>query len=83
MTIDKKPTLFSSGVGEKGMTTLHFAAYCGDLNSLQLAVQEGLDINGRDTYRGYSPLLWLADMAAGGGQRMETFDLLVQETGRI
>ena len=59
-----KPTLFTPAVGARGMTTLHFAAYAGDLEAMEKALAAGLDPNARDDYRGYTALHWLADMSA-------------------
>lgn len=62
-----KPTLFSPGPGKKGMTELHYAAYCGDAMALTECLKAGMNPNQTDTYRGYTALHWLADMAAAGG----------------
>jgi len=72
-----KPTLFTPAVGARGMTTLHFAAYSGDLEAMEQALAAGLDPNARDDYRGYTALHWLADMSATGGPRLEMLDLLL------
>lgn len=63
-----KPTLFSPGVGKRGMTELHFAAYCGDLPELTRCLAAGADVHATDT--------WLADMAATGGPRVEMARML-------
>lgn len=73
-----KVTLFSPGIGKRGMTELHYAAYSGDMEMLKEAIQSKFEINAKDDYRGYTPLLWLADMAATGGPRLEMFNLLIQ-----
>jgi ankyrin repeat protein len=70
MTDDQKPALFSPGLGQLGMNELHDAAYCGDEKALLHALASGLDPNVRDNYRGYTPLHWVADMAAAGGPRL-------------
>lgn len=49
------------------MTELHYAAYCGDRESLSRCLESGMDPNQRDEYRGYTALHWLSDMAAAGG----------------
>jgi ankyrin repeat protein len=72
-----KPRLFSPGIGKKGMTPAHFAAYCGDRNALIAALAERPDINLPDTYRGYTPLHWLCDMAAVDGPRVEMLGMLL------
>ncbi len=66
-----KPTLFRPRVGNRGMTELHFAAYCGDLPELARCLAAGADVHATDTYRGYTATHWLADMAATGGLRIE------------
>jgi hypothetical protein len=37
-----KPVLFRPGVGNRGMTDMHFAAYCGDLTELLRSSAAGL-----------------------------------------
>lgn len=72
----EKPSLFSPGIGRRGMTELHYAAYCGDHESLNRCLEAGMDPNQKDEYRGYTALHWLSDMAAaGGGPR----DLMAKE----
>ncbi|MDR0779402.1 MAG: ankyrin repeat domain-containing protein [Pseudomonadales bacterium] len=72
-----KPTLFSPGIGKRGMTALHYAAYCGDLEELSQQLKTGANPNLKDEYRGYTALHWLSDMAATGGPRLEMLRLLV------
>jgi ankyrin repeat protein len=67
----EKLTLFSPGVGKRGMTQLHYDAYYGNLEGLLWCLESGLDVNATDTYRGYTPAHWLADMAAVAGPRVE------------
>ncbi len=78
-----KPSLFRPGVGQKGMTELHFAAYCGDMIELVRCLNEGLPVNAVDSYRGYTPLHWLADMAATGGPRIEMLRELVRHGANL
>ena len=77
MTDDAKPTLFSPGVGKRGMTQLHFDAYCGNLEGLIWCLENGFEVNATDNYRGYTATHWLADMAAAGGPRVEMLRALV------
>lgn len=77
MSENEKPTLFRPGVGKRGITELHWAAYCGDQNELQQQLQLGADPNAKDQYRGYAALHWLADMSATGGPRVQMLRLLV------
>jgi len=65
------------------MTDLHYAAYCGDLDALLRFLEAGLTVNATDTYRGYTPTHWLADMAATGGPRIEMLRALVKHGADI
>lgn len=65
------------------MTDLHYAAYCGDLEALLHFLEAGLAVNATDTYRGYTPTHWLADMAATGGARVEMLKALVEHGADI
>jgi ankyrin repeat protein len=80
---DSKPTLFSPGVGKRGMTQLHYDAYCGNLEGLVWCLEHGMDVNATDTYRGYTPTHWLADMAAVSGPRVEMLRALVNHGANI
>ena len=71
------PTLFSPGIGRRGLTALHYAAYSGDMNELMRALDGGADSNHRDEYRGYAAVHWLADMAATGGPRVQMLRALL------
>ena len=78
-----KPTLFSPGVGKYGMTQLHYDAYCGNLEGLVWCLENGSAVNATDTYRGYTPAHWLADMAAVDGPRVEMLKALVSHGADI
>ncbi len=80
---NSKPTIFSPGPGKRGMTELHYAAYCSDSDALLHFLEAGLAVNATDTYRGYTPTLWLADMAATGGPRVEMLRALVKHGADI
>lgn len=80
---DDKPRLFSPGVGKRGMTELHYAAYCGDQAELDRCLAAGMDPNTKDGYRGYTAVLWLADMAAVSGPRVEMLRTLVKHGADI
>ncbi|MEO6751292.1 MAG: ankyrin repeat domain-containing protein [Chthoniobacteraceae bacterium] len=71
MNDDAKPVLFSPGVGKRGMTQLHYDAYCGNLDGLIWCLENSLDVNETDNYRGYTATHCLAEMAAVGGPRIE------------
>ncbi len=71
MNNSSKATLFSPGVGKRGMTQLHYDAYCGNLEGLVWCLENGFAVNATDSYRGYTATHWLADMAAVDGPRVE------------
>jgi ankyrin repeat protein len=77
MNEPSKPTLFSPGVGNRGMTQLHYDAYCGNLEGLVWCLENGFDVNATDDYRAYTATHWLADMAAVEGPRVEMLRALV------
>lgn len=80
---EPKPSLFSPGVGKKGMNELHYAAYCGDFDGLLKALAIGLNVNATDMYRGYTALHWLTDMAATGGPRLKMLEALIEHGADI
>jgi hypothetical protein len=66
------------------MTQLHYDAYCGNLSGLVWCLEQGMDPNAVAEYRGYTPLHWLADMAAAGGDsRVEMLRALVEHGADI
>ncbi|WP_092411111.1 ankyrin repeat domain-containing protein [Dokdonella immobilis] len=65
--MNDRPELFHPGPGQRGVSELHYAAYCGDAEALSRCLEAGADPNHADQYRGYTALHWLADMAAAGG----------------
>jgi ankyrin repeat protein len=75
---EKRPALFSPEVGKRGMTQLHFNAYCGNLPGLIWCLKRRMSPNKRDRYRGYSATHWLADMAALDGPRVEMLKALFE-----
>ena len=83
MTDETKPTLFRPGIGKRGMTGLHYAAYCGDLHELTRCLHAGMDPNVTDGYRGYTAAHWLADMAATGGPRVEMLRALAAHSADL
>lgn len=60
------------------MTQLHYDAYCGNLPGLVWCLERRMSPNKKDTYRGYTAVHWLADMAAVDGPRVEMLKALVQ-----
>jgi ankyrin repeat protein len=65
------------------MTKLHWAAQRGDPDGARAAIASGYRVNARDEYRKYTPLHWLADMAATGGDRVAVLELLVEHGADI
>src|SRR4051794_39635437 len=77
MNEDSRSSLFSPAVGKRGMTQLHYDAYCGNLEGLVSCLENGFEVNATDDYRGYTATHWLADMAAVGGPRVQMLGVLV------
>jgi ankyrin repeat protein len=75
----EKPKLITPRSGERGMTDLHYAAYCQDLSGVRKCVEDGFDVNQKDD-AGYTPLAWCVDMAATGkvGAAESIVDYLVE-----
>ncbi len=71
-----QPKLYSPAPGRGGMTQLHFDAYCGNLEGVLWCLKEGMGTNDQDE-RGYTPLHWVTEMAAVGGQRLEIVTALI------
>lgn len=83
MDDQKKPEVFHPAIGAMGMNELHYAAHQGDLALLLRCLDEGMDVNTRDKYRGYTAMHWLTDMAATGGPRVQMLDELVRHGADI
>ncbi|WP_299489672.1 ankyrin repeat domain-containing protein [Acaryochloris sp. IP29b_bin.137] len=64
--MNDKPRLWLPKVDERGITELHYAAYCQDLVAVRYWVGQGCDVN-QKTDTGWTPLVWCIDMAATGG----------------
>jgi len=43
-----KPTLVTPAAGQRGMTELHYAAYCNDPESVRVQLQLGVAVDVRD-----------------------------------
>jgi ankyrin repeat protein len=79
-----KPELWSPKSGERGMTDLHYAAYCQNLSEVKRLVESGIDVNQKDD-SGYTPLAWCIDMSATGkvGAAESIVDYLVEQGARL
>jgi len=60
-----KPTLITPTAGERGMTDLHYAAYCNEPEDIRAELKAGSAIDVRDA-NGWTPLHWSIDMAQSG-----------------
>ena len=80
----KRPKLIHPAAGERGMTELHFAAYCQNLEDVKRCVKAGFDVNEKDD-GGWTPLVWCIDMAATGakGAAESIVDYLVEHGARL
>ena len=84
MSDESLPKLYSPKFGERGITQLHYDAYCGNLPGLIWCLEHSMDPNAIAEYRGYTALHWLADMAAAGGDcRVEMLRTLVEHGADI
>lgn len=57
-----KPTLITPAPGYRGMTELHYAAYCNDADEVRAQLTKVVDVDARDD-NGWTPLHWSIDMA--------------------
>jgi ankyrin repeat protein len=71
-----KPKLIVPRPGQRGMTELHYAAYCNDPDAVRAQVQLGGPIDVRDD-NGWTPLHWSIDMAQAWGEPNQVVSLLL------
>jgi ankyrin repeat protein len=71
-----KPKLIVPRPGQRGMTELHYAAYCNDFDAVRAQVQLGGPIDVRDD-NGWTPLHWSIDMAQAWGEPNQVVSLLL------
>jgi uncharacterized protein len=62
----EKPQYIVPTAGQRGMTTLHYAAYLNDPDSVFAELQSGIPVDVRDA-SGWTPLHWSIDMAQAWG----------------
>jgi ankyrin repeat protein len=71
-----KPKLIVPRPGQRGMTELHYAAYCNDPDAVRAQLQLGGPIDVRDD-NGWTPLHWSIDMAQAWGEPNQVVSLLL------
>jgi ankyrin repeat protein len=63
-------------VGRRGMTALHHAAYCNDVEATRAELQSGAPVDVQDD-NGWTPLHWSIDMASAWGDPESVVALLL------
>jgi ankyrin repeat protein len=71
-----KPKLIVPTAGQRGMTELHYAACCNDLDAVRAQVQPGVPVDVRDD-GGWTPLHWSIEMAQAWGEPEQVVSLLL------
>jgi ankyrin repeat protein len=71
-----KPRLIRPTSGQRGMTELHYAAYCNDPEAVRVQLQQDVLVDVRDD-NGWTPLHWSIDMAQAGGKPEQVVDVLL------
>lgn len=71
-----KPKLDHPAAGQRGMTELHYAAYCNDPYAVRVQLQQGVSVDVRDD-NGWTPLHWSIDMAQAGGKPEQVVAMLL------
>lgn len=75
MTIPK-PTYWTPGIGKRGMSALHDAAYRNDPVEIAELLTAGAAVDTPDE-AGWTPLMWSIDMAQAWGEPLEVVRLLL------
>jgi len=71
-----KPVYIVPMAGKRGMTALHYAAYCNDPDAVREQLKSGVLVDVRDD-GGWTPLLWSIDMAQAWGEPERVVRLLL------
>src|SRR5580704_16119289 len=71
-----KPTLVTPTAGQRGMTELHYAAYCNDADEVRAQLRRGAYVDVRDD-NGWTPLHWSIDMAQACDEPERVVSLLL------
>ena len=74
---DSKPVLIVPAAGQRGMTELHYAAYCNDPDDVRAQLSQGVPVDIRDD-NGWTPLHWSIDMAQAWGEPEQVVSLLLK-----
>jgi ankyrin repeat protein len=61
-----KPLLVTPAAGERGMTALHYAAYCNEPDAVLDQLRSGGSVDVRDE-NGWTPLHWSVGHGSGVG----------------
>ena len=71
-----RPTLITPTAGQRGMTELHYAAYCNDADEVRDQLRRGVYVDVRDE-NGWTPLHWSIDMGQACGEPEQVVSLLL------
>ncbi len=74
---DGKPTLIVPAAGQRGMTELHYAAYCNDADEIRAQLRMGVSADIKDD-NGWTPLHWSIDMSQAWGEPEQVVSLLLE-----
>ena len=74
---DSKPKLIVPAIGQRGMTELHYAAYCNDPDDVRTQLSLGVPVDMRDD-NGWTALHWSIDMAQAWGDPEQVVSLLLR-----
>lgn len=72
-----KPEYIVPTAGQRGMTSLHHAAYLNDPDAVRAEVHRGIPVDVRDD-GGWTPLRWSIDMSQASGEPERVVSLLLQ-----
>lgn len=75
--IPAKPLFVRPVAGERGMTALHYAAYCNDPDAVLDQLRSGSSVDVRDD-NGWTPLHWSVDMSQAWGEPEGVVSILLE-----
>jgi ankyrin repeat protein len=76
-TTPAKPVYVTPTPGQRGMTMLHYAAYCNSPDSVRDQLMSGIPVDVRDD-NGRTPLHWSIDMAQAWGDPDRVVSILLE-----